>query len=672
MADLYLDHGAYGTASNRLGLDNPATWGVPQEGDGGATSASTAAAVAEIKINASPTASETITIAGAVITAAAAAGANAFVRGANPAATATNIVTLINSSNFTATVGTSVAHNTGIGPLANQGRNMMYAQVKGGATDTVQIMFRIGSDALNYANNANVAITSSGWGTPPTITQFTGGVSGCFGWLLNPVALGQGSTITVNQYGVLMAKPTVVRGATSAVSTYALSETDTVWLRSGAGQTIATTMAASLSRLGSSNNLNLVLDTNTKWTGDSGTGVVSLDITPNASSTGWSFANANAMLLGALGAQKFKIRRVGAGNGALNFSSTGGALIRLRNLVFEESTNTPAGHFLVPLHFMSSAHNAAVTARLESCLFDFPNATSTARFLVDGVGTPSAGKELVLTGCEVRQNYTGVINPTGGLIRIAASSNATSHKIEWIGGKITGLGSYRQPVFSGAPTDSTPFMLRAEEVLGSAIPNMGMASWLAFANNSYEELRRCFYSTASSGRSWRWESAAGMADWLSDASPAFPLLSGRMLDNTQWSMRATWLFGTGQHLVRGFTVPAMRQVSRGTTGSKTFLLEMLIPTAITPTTENIRFVVQYYDNSGNPVTEIKSGADLAASSASWTNAGSYPNHSAKKLTFTTTAQVAQYSDVIVTPTLYGSSPTGANAEVYFDPGFTLS
>lgn len=671
MADLYLDHGVYGTASNRLGLDAPATWGVPQEGDGNSTSASTAAAVAEIKINAVPTASETITIAGAVITAAAAAGANAFVRGATVSACATNIVTLINSANFTNTVGTSVAHNTGIGPLANQGRNLMYAQVKGGATDTVQIMFRIGSDALNYANNSNVAITTSGWGTPPTITQFTGGVSGCFGWLLNPVALGQGSTITVNQYGVLMAKPTVVRGATSANSVYALSETDTVWLRSGSGQTIATTMAATVTRVASANALNLVMDSNTKWTGDSGSGVVSVDVTPTSGGTTWNIVNAANLYLAALAAEKFKLRRVSAVNGDMKIQQSGTAINRLRKLYFEDA-GSGTGQ-LYPVNHFNSGSGVLSTGRAEDCVFSYTAASATARSLYasNTCGAAGNGTDWIFTNCELRQNYTGVANPSNGLFQLYASIGVTT-KVEWYGGKITGLGSYRQPIFSGAVTGSGMLLLRGEDCLGADIANTGTASWLAGTAGVAEEIRRIFTSTASSGRSWRWETAAGMADWISNAATAFPLLNGRMLDNTQWSMRATWLYGTGQATVRGFTVPAMRQVSRGATGTKTFLLEMLIPTAITPDAENMRFAIQYYDNSGNPITEIKTGANLAASAASWTNAGSYPNHSAKKLTFTTAQQVAQYSDVIVTPTLYGNSPTGANAEVYFDPGFTLS
>lgn len=671
MADYYLDHGAYGTSTNRLGLDAPTTWGVPQEGDGNALTASTAAAVAEIKINAVPTASETITIAGAVITAGASAAANVFVRGAAPSNTATNIVTLINSANFTNTVGTSVAHNTGIASTANQGRNMFFARVKSGATDTVQIMFRYGSDALNHANNSNVAITTSGWGTAPTITQFTGGVSGCFGWLINPVALGQGSSITVNLYGLLMAKPTVIRGATSAVSTFALSESDTVWMRSGAGQTISPTLGTSnTDRPVNTNGLNLVLDTNTKWTGDSGTGVISVDFTQNAGSSTLRWCQGNAMFFTSLGTKRLKFRRVGNNNGALGFSVASSGNLLFRNVIFEDASANITGG-ITPLAYLSGT-NATTTARYENCEFNWPTARATGvQFSAVGeTGSSANTKDVVLVNCDVAQNYTGSINPTNALFPLN-STVAANVKLEWYGGKITGLGSYKQPIFSGAVTGGPAIMLRAENILNAAIPGTGLSGW-HYGNGAEEERRRCFYSTASPGRSWRWESAAGLADWISDASPAFPLLNGRMLDNTQWSMRALWVFGTGQDITRGFTVPAMRQVSRGSTGSKTFLLEMLVPTAITLTQGNLRIVVQYYDNSGNPITEIKTGADIAASTASWTNAASYPNHSAKKLTFTTAQQVAQYSDVIVTPTLYGSSPTGANAEVYFDPGFTLT
>ena len=212
MADFYLDHNAYNVTTNRLGRDTP-PWGVPQEGDGAALAPSSAASIAEIKINAVPTASETLVIAGATITAGASAAANVFVRGANVQATAANIVTLLNSANATAVVGASVA--IAVGNLANQLRNMVYARVKPGQTDTVQIMFRVGSDALNHANNSAVAISSAGWGTAPTVTQFAGGVSGCWGCLAAIEAWGQASSIVKYRYGVLFERPHVCRVSTS-------------------------------------------------------------------------------------------------------------------------------------------------------------------------------------------------------------------------------------------------------------------------------------------------------------------------------------------------------------------------------------------------------------------------------------------------------------------------
>ena len=671
MADFFLDHGAYGTGSNRLGLDAPTTFGVPQEGDGTATGASTASGVAEILINAIPTGSETIVIAGATITAAVSAGTNQFARGATVALTATNIVTLINSANFTATVGSSVANGTGIGPTANQGRNLLYAQVKSGHTDTVQVMWRIGSTALDYTNNANVAITSSGWGTPPTITQFTGGVSGCFGWFINPAAMGQNSSITTMQYGLMMSKPTVVKSGAS--STYALGYTDVVWLRSGAGQTVSITLTGTLARVSSSNDVRLLLDSNIKWTGDSGTGTFTLAMTPpnGGGTTNFSLATGQKVSFDCVLAQALKFRQVSTNVNSLNLNNNGASFLDFGQMLFEEDSAVPSATSFIPLGMMTPTQSINLTCR--QTYFSFMKSASVGRSL--GTISPANGTVAAeLNGITVTQNYSGSSNPTAGML-IATTNTTNSAVVRVNGGTITGLGSYLQQVFSGSlPSSSTKnIILTAESVKGSNIPATGLAPWMAWVAGQEQDLTSLYYSTAETGRSWRYECASGAADWLSNASPAYPLLNGRMADATQYSVHALWTqSGTGQDPARGFKLPKMSQLSRGTTGSKTYLLEMMIPTAITLDRYNFEVVIRYVDNSGNVVTEVKTGADVVSSASSWTNAGSYPSSDARKLTFTTAANVAQYCEVTTQIRIKGNSPTGSAADLYFDPGFALS
>jgi hypothetical protein len=472
-------------------------------------------------------------------------------------------------------------------------------------------------------------------------------------------------------YGVLLSKPTMVRTGNYS-TTYALSHTDTVWMRSGSGQTIAATLTGDIVRHASANNLNLILDSNTQWTGDGGTGTVTLNITPYGSQyCSWSIVNntAHRLSLKALVKEALKIRQVSAVNGALNIYYYCAAL-ELRGILFEEDAAVPSAQSLNPLQVVYQYNK---TVRIMGCVFSFQRAQSTGRSITPAVGTSGFyALDLEFNDCEVRQNYSGSSNPTTPVIPFASTNNG-NYWIRWIGGKITGIGTYRQPIFAGAaPTSITVQIFTSENCKGADIPGSGIAPWKAWDGSLAETMTTIYQSTAESGRSFRYETAAGCADWISTASPAYPVLNGRMLDNTQYSIRALWLYGTGQDLTRGFKVPRMSQVSRGATETKTFLLESMIPTSATLTSSNLRMAIRYFDNSGNSVTEIKTGSDFVSSAASWTGASNFPNHAAKKLTFTTAAQVAQYTEVAVDITLLGDSPTGSAANLYLDPGFSLS
>jgi hypothetical protein len=671
MADFYLDHGAYGLASNRIGLDAPTTWGVPQEGDGGDTAASTAASVAEILINAVPTASETIVIAGATITAAAALGANTFARGATTADTATNIVALINhASNFTNTVGTSVVRTTGITTNANQGRNLFYARVKPTQSSTVQIMFRIGSTALNHANNTNVAITTSGWGTAPTITQFAGGVSGCFGWFINPAALGQSSSIAALNYGLMMAQPTVVKSGTSSI--YTILSTDKCYIRTGAGQQVNISMGAEARRNSNAGGYHFVFDTNTKWTGDSGNGVFEFKIS-NWSTFGltfsaWVSSDRHRWTALKKGNAKITSYTTGASTTAVGSYNSIVAQVLMEGVCFEEDPSGTAG-FAGP----NGGGNLSLSMNVVDCIFNFLRPSSVGRTLWP---TASIGynKYYFIKNCEFNFNYTGVAAPTVGIITLTGATNSFDTTVIVSGGIITGLGAYTQPIFSLSTGwtfyDSAKYRLIAEGVSGADVGVNGLAPWADYAGGRSPADRTVFVASPAIGGSWRLETSVGAADWIYGGG--FPTLGGLTLGGIAHSVRAFWLPTTGQGGLSGFAVPTLRQQNRASSGAKTIALEMLVPSAITYDAFNIRFDLLYVDTNGVVRRETKRGDSVAASAQTWTNAASYPNHTAKKVTFTTDYPVAQYSDVCLDVTLMGPCPTGSLAYLFLDPGFSIT
>lgn len=194
MADKYCDHGAYG-ASNRLGLNVP-VWGVPQDGDGTVKTPSPASGTSFISFSAAPT-SGTISVCGVTVS------TSGVLNAASADAAANALATNINA--------TTTAVATGVSANLPQLRNLVYARgPSGGApAGTCQIMMRVGSPSLDYANNAAclIATTFNNVSSSTANHQFVGGVGGCWGWVWNlETALGAASSISIGSYGLISSK----------------------------------------------------------------------------------------------------------------------------------------------------------------------------------------------------------------------------------------------------------------------------------------------------------------------------------------------------------------------------------------------------------------------------------------------------------------------------------
>jgi hypothetical protein len=291
VAEFFVDHAVYTT-----NIGATPTWAVPQEGDGSNKDAATASAVGSIQFNAVPTTGNFV-ICGVTFTSPA-----GVLGAANVGAAADALAGLINGS--TTAVGVLVATGT------PQLRNLVFARgPSGGApAGTCQIMMRVGSTTLNHASNGNVAMSHTFNGTAPTLTQFIGGTGGCWGWLLNTSAIGVSSSIAVITYGLLRAKPMVWTATPTAL--------DTIWARTASGKSITHVGTGSISRT-ETWPLVLLFDSNIKWTGDSGAGVVTLTLQINANNASLTLYPANdAGALAWIGAiEKGGLKIVGAVSG---------------------------------------------------------------------------------------------------------------------------------------------------------------------------------------------------------------------------------------------------------------------------------------------------------------------------------------------------------------------
>ena len=269
MADFYCDTSAVGNEYQAYAATP--TWGalstdkpLPMDGSGLAGPGHSAAvAIAELQITVLPADGNTLAIAGSTITAKTTAAAkNQWTITGAISTCITNLRDLINTFG-TGAAQCDAATSTSACKLALALPYWCYARVKPGTTDTLQIATRIAGNDLNHAVNSAVAISSSGWGTPPTITQFAGGANGPFAYLMNTATVfgksdGQASTVGP-AYGIFFA-------AAPGPSEPGVSDAVSVRTKRSSGNlALSWTVAASGAISMTWKARNYVFDDGTKW-----------------------------------------------------------------------------------------------------------------------------------------------------------------------------------------------------------------------------------------------------------------------------------------------------------------------------------------------------------------------------------------------------------------------
>jgi hypothetical protein len=643
MSDYFCDHSAYSSA-----LGTTPTWGVPQEGDGSGKYAATASSIASITFSSVPT-SGTFSVCGITIS------TTGVISAASTSAAATALATNINA------VTTTVASGVAIG--TPQLRNLVYAQAVG---SVCQIMMRIGSAALNTANNVNAQIQTTFNGSP-TLSQFTGGVGGCFGWLINDVALGVSSSISIGNYGIGTATNPYVACSTDVPNTQALpGAMDRMWLRSGTGKTISlpasTTAAISLTATGYDQII--VLDSNTRWTEDSGNGIFKVVHNPNNGATGPTLGVANRIKsLSAVkrDSMQLLVGSLGSNNMAVNCSSGSNTVYPtlLENvLIGEELDNQTRTWWFGQNGAFQTAFFRTCTFKTQSPRTDFPNSAF--------IGTIAGMFDA--EDCDFIFNHNTAVQPSPitnfnftttrtNLLKFRRCRFINLSTSAWSGGKYKLLKSNQ--------TTFTSTEVIAEDCTGLSLDDYLNISSVINADNP----NKCgyYFRSAEVGNIMRLERVNGYAEWTGD--PSSPLLNALLPDQTtRWSMAMSWV-NTPTNIISPatpFSSPKMVQVFRGTTET-TITLEFLVKSTVALSTANAALRVGYVGTDGlmRTATTLYNTSSLSVSSVEWTNAP--VGYSAKKLTITLPTSIQLYSEVSATFELYSTSPSGNPELLYIDP-----
>ena len=606
---------------NPLAVPITDVWGLPQEGDGDATTASTAAATAQIVLNAQPTAGNLLTICG-ITFGATSGGTINYTIGGTLSATVSNIAAAINAA--ATTVAAAVA------PGTPQLRDLMVARNLSGTT--VDIMMRIGSTNLNHASNANVAISQTGWGTAPTITQFAGGTSGAFGYLFNGVSTIWPSARALLGYGIWAATFPYI---------YAVQAGDVFKIRSNKIVRVGDLASSpTLSQTGGTAAAPVIyeIDDGTVWPADGATPVLRFRIDLKTSSATISQA----------GVPWYYAKRYSNGDHSLVWEATGTSNSQLLFLV--GSTQRWEGmQGICPgtitgntARVIWQSQLGAGIALWKQCNVTQPGIATHRIFSFGGGAIPS----VELVDCSV--TLTGPVAPHGGLF--ADASNARWRLVNCsFNGFIAGSQLLAAP--ASVPSAECGITLRNCSMGG--VTQRG-PYWLTFAATSTEldvGNRGVFVSTRSGNREFSYERPArGFVEWASGRG--FPTLNARLLDgSTPWSFYAVSGVAAGNvNRINQFELPSVSFLNSLPTAARTITLNFLLESSLAWTRADITVLLTYTRADGTIATIDTfdpTGAALDASTEAWsTTAYNSQTWTPYKFSFTTPDAILTGTEIL--------------------------
>jgi hypothetical protein len=647
MAEFYCDISAIGNEYQAYAATP--TWGalstdkpLPMDGTGLAgPSHSAAVAIAEFQITVLPADGNTIAIAGATLTAKTTAAAkNQWTISGAISTCITNLRDLIN------TYGTGTAQCDAVTPTTVSRLQLAlpywcFARVKPGTTDTLQIATRLAGADLNYASNSNVAITSSGWGTPPTITNFAGGANGPFAYLIdNNTVFGK----TLMTYGLLFA-------AAPGPSLADATAPDVIHVRTErSGSNLSYAFVNSASFVVTFVSRNYLFDNGTIWSGDNGKLTLSVKYTAAGTNTPYMAVAASPYTL------VFESRE--AYNFEFQISCTASAASTLTMFKFTSGTSNQLA-FLKCRAIESSDNLGIVYTVWDGGSTDIPfnvdlansfiQSRTTTKMLVAATGACNwtySWRRVKANGLTYEQ--VSASGPIGAPIKM--DTTTFNGSVEWIGGEVrdsNGVYLCAQPVsVSASLTVNLPMDIVIDGVAGVTGPSAG------FTPAAKGRGRLWWNQTEGTYAGFRLDTHQFTVDWKNDGT--FPHCGAANLQGVSWSHRVTW--PSTPTYYEAVTPIRLAYFYRAAAAAVTITLEMYVPDATTFYQDELELCVSYYDSTSVLRTEstvisrlqqlMSSRSALASSAKSWTSNG-VASYSAKKITLTTAYSVKQNTDILV-------------------------
>ena len=645
MADFYLDISAVGNEYQAYSATP--TWGalstdkpLPMDGSGLAGPGHSAAvAIAEIQITVLPGDTNTLVIAGATLTAKTTAAAkNQWTIGASIATCVTNLRDLINTFG-TGTAQCDAAVSTSACKLTLALSYWQFARVKPGTTDTLQIATRIAGADLNQASNSAVTISSSGWATPPTITQFAGGANGPFAYILNTTTVfgkadNQAGT-TAPSYGILF-------NAAPGPSEPGLSDVVKCRTRRSGVDLSAPTWTATGSAVSGTYIARYYLfDNGSTWSGDNGKFTLTFKRnSANAQLTTWSLPSGSQLGFCAAQRGNFEIQfGLLSGTGSITLFSTASTNsgVLAQNCRFVETADHITACALNILSPNTSPSN--VHFDLSGSFVQF-RSVLTNKLLMNSSGS-STQFQARFNGLDVE-----VLSATGALGTLISNTAGTGFcNYEWIGGSVNdSLGVYScQNPFSVVVGSASEITI--DSVRGITDPSV---AWTA-SNTVNASLR--WNQPEGPNRGFRYQTPRFSIDWKSDGTFPYAATAADLRGNG-WSHRVTW---TATPQVYGsVTVLRLAHFYRSSAATKTITLPLYVPDATTMYVDEFDFEVTYLDSTDVIRTEraiapranqwSSSRTALPTGDSAWTSSG-VASHSAKQISITTAYSVKQNSEI---------------------------
>lgn len=645
-------------------LNVPLAWGVPQEGDGTASTAATASATISADLSAATAAAgATISIMGAVLTCVASgASANQFNAGSGTTLI-DNIVTAINRTTNTVTV---TAQATGWATPKLQ--DTVYARRTG---NNLEIMTRAGSATYNSSTVATSGLTGGTFG-PYT---FSGGSGGCWGYLFSWLASFLPSALGIAAYGVLGQTNLPLAGtmgnAPLGGDIVCCRSNKTVWF---------TTTGILPSATGSRTKpVEIVVDDGTVWSADGSTPVLNFKI-PQSYSTNSPFAHASS------GTVNIRATQYASGQRSLvvsnlNLSSSGYIAVNgssglgFYNIDFDVSAS--AGYVWAASVYGSGS--PTYKSRFQNCRFKHKQNQPFFYF------STSLGAN-DLNGCEFDNTGASVFN--SGVIGVGGHNSAGSEVIfescKFVG-FLTGSRLFSNGyTWSGVSSITLLFSNISWGNVGGRGPTFG--GGLSYGRRYGRIVSSCSqYGT----RDFHLDVPNGYVDW--DSSGGYPTCKAKLLDGTTgWVLKVVLpvtAYAAYIDASNPFELPRIGKVIPTndllTEGIRTLTVEFAIEQSLTFTKSDIALVVTYQDTSG--VTQIIdthdiNGGAFTDSTTTWSDGYSttqvalYPGptiHNKKKFSVTTPTAVKAGSEVGIY-VQFRNNISGATQTIFVDPEIAVT